>query len=132
LHARSVGQATGWSILEACVLLSLHRRGQLLVVMSALLGAVAGAGLGMMVERAKAPSAVAAPARARGAAGLVASQPGSHPAAPQAAALQSQAGDGPAGPGAKHVDRARQVGDKPGRHGRDKHRAKGNHQGKDK
>jgi hypothetical protein len=125
-------KATGWSILEACVLLSLRRRGQLLVVMSALLGAVAGAGLGMMVERAEAPSAVAAPARARGAAGLVASQPGSHPAAPQAAALQSQAGDGPAGPGAKHVDRARQVGDKPGRHGRDKHRAKGNHQGKDK
>jgi hypothetical protein len=100
LYARSVGKATGWSTLEACVLLSLRRRGQLLVVTSALLGAVAGAGLGMVVERAEAPSAVAAPARARGAAGLVVSQPGSHPAAPQAAAPQSQAGDGPAGPDA--------------------------------
>jgi hypothetical protein len=117
------------------VLLSLRRRGQLLVVMSALLGAVAGTSLGMVVERAEAPSAVAAPARARGAAGVAASQPGSHPAAPPAAALQSQAGDGPAGPGAMHEDRARQVDDKPGKpgnHGRDKHRAKGNHQGKDK
>ena len=90
------------------MLLSLRRRGQLLVVMSALLGAVAGTSLGMVVERAEAPSAVAAPARARGAAGVAASQPGSHPAAPPAAALQSQAGDGPAGPGAMHEDRARQ------------------------
>jgi hypothetical protein len=117
------------------VLLSLRRRGQLLVVTSALLGAVAGASLGMMVERAQAQRAVAASALGLGASRVAASPPGNRAIGSQAPSVRSEAGDGPAGPGAKHVDRARQVdgkSGKPGKHGRDKHRAQGNDQGKDK
>ena len=63
---------------------SLRRRGQLLVVVGALLGALIGAALGLIVEDAQTSTAVAAPGHARGAA-LAASSPNSHPPASRAA-----------------------------------------------
>jgi hypothetical protein len=102
--------------LEASMLLSLRRRGQLLLVTCALLGAVTGASLGMIVERAEAPSAVTVPARAREASGVAASPPGS-----QASEFQAvgQAGDGSIGQ-PNPVDRAdrRHKPGKDGKHGR--------------
>jgi hypothetical protein len=72
------------SILEGPVDRSLRRRGQLLVVVGALLGALIGAALGLIVEDAQTSTAVAAPGHARGAA-LAASSPNSHPPASRAA-----------------------------------------------
>jgi hypothetical protein len=69
---------------EACMLLSLRRRGQLLLLTCALLGAVAGTSLGMMAEYARTPSALAVPPQERGAAGVAASPPsGSEATAPR-------------------------------------------------
>jgi hypothetical protein len=48
------------------MLLSLRRRGQLLLLTCALLGAVAGTSLAMMVEYAQTPSAFAVPPRSAG------------------------------------------------------------------
>ena len=73
---------------------SLRRRGQLLVVVGALLGALIGAALGLIVEDAQTSTAVAAPGHARGAA-LAASSPNSHPPASRAAG----SGDGNDSPG---------------------------------
>jgi hypothetical protein len=95
------------------MLLSLRRRGQLLLVTCALLGAVTGASLGMIVERAAAPSAVTAPARARAASGVAASPPGSQASESQAA---GQTGDGSIGQRSP-VDRADRR-DKPGKDGK--------------
>lgn len=63
---------------------SLRRLGQLLVVMAALLGAVLGVGLALLVENAETSRAVAAPERERVAV-LTASPPGSQPPASAAA-----------------------------------------------
>ena len=63
---------------------SFRRRGQFLVVVGALLGAVIGAALGLVVEEAQTSTAVAAPGRARGAV-LAVSPPSSHPPASRAA-----------------------------------------------
>jgi hypothetical protein len=63
---------------------SLCRRGQFLVVVGALLGALIGVVLGLAVEDSQTPTAVAAPARARGAA-LAAHPPSGQPTASQTA-----------------------------------------------
>jgi hypothetical protein len=63
---------------------SLRRRGQFLVVAGALLGALIGTTLGLIVEDAQTSTAVAASGPGRGAA-LAASPPTSHPPASRAA-----------------------------------------------
>jgi hypothetical protein len=63
---------------------SLGRRGQFLVVVGALLGALIGTALGLIAEDAQTSTAVAAPGPGRGAA-LAASSPTSHPPASRAA-----------------------------------------------
>ena len=63
---------------------SLRRRGQFLVVVGALLGALIGTALGLIVEDAETSAAVAAPGPGRGVA-LAASPPTSHPPASRAA-----------------------------------------------
>ena len=68
---------------------SLRRRGQFLVVVGALLGALIGTALGLIVQDAQTSTAVAASGLGRGAA-LAASPPTSHP--PQSRAAGS--GDG--------------------------------------
>lgn len=73
---------------------SLRRRGQVLVVVGALLGALSGVVLGLAVEDPQAPTAVAAPSRTRGAA-LAAHPPSSQPTASQTAGPGDRAdGDG--------------------------------------
>jgi hypothetical protein len=62
---------------------SLRRRGQVLVVVGAMLGALIGAALGLVAEDAQTRTAVAAPGRARGA--VLAVSPSSHPPASRAA-----------------------------------------------
>ena len=69
------------------MLLSLRRRGQLLLLTCALLGAVAGISLGMMVEYAQTPSAFAVPPQERQASRVAASPP----SGPQATAPQYRA-----------------------------------------
>lgn len=71
---------------------SLRRLGQLLVVMGALLGAVIGVALAMIVENAETSGAVAGPGRER-AAVLTVSPSSSQPPASRAASSQD-AGDG--------------------------------------
>jgi hypothetical protein len=66
------------STLEAPVDRSLRLRGQSLVIAGALLGALIGAGLGLVAEDAETSMRVAAPNPAGGAA-LAASSPGSQP-----------------------------------------------------
>jgi hypothetical protein len=66
---------------------SLRRLGHLLVVMGALLGAVLGVSLALMVENAETNSAVAAPGRER-AAVLAASPSSTTPSASRAASTQ--------------------------------------------
>jgi hypothetical protein len=63
---------------------SLRRRGQLLVVVGALLGALIGTTLGLIAEDAQTSTAVAGPGPGRGAA-LAASPPSSQPTASRAA-----------------------------------------------
>jgi hypothetical protein len=76
---------------------SLRRLGQLLVVMGALLGAVLGVALALIVEHAETSSAVAALGRER-AAVLAASPPSSQPPASQATSSQDAAdGSDPSG-----------------------------------
>jgi hypothetical protein len=62
---------------------SLRRRGQVLVVVGAMLGALIGAALGLVAEDAQTRTAVAAPGRARGA--VLAVSPSSRPPASRAA-----------------------------------------------
>ena len=73
---------------------SLRHRGQFLVVVSALLGALIGTALGLLGEDAQTSTAVAAPGPGRGAA-LAASPPSSHPPPSRAAG----SGDGNDSPG---------------------------------
>jgi hypothetical protein len=102
------------------MLLSLRRRGQLLLLTCALVGAVAGASLAMMVEYAQTPSAFAVPARERGAAGVAASPP----SGVEATAPRLGADSGSVGKRSSMADRG-------GRHpkaGNDKHdRGNGKH-----
>ena len=109
---------------------SLRRLGQLLVVCCALLGAVIGVALGLVVEAAQPPRAVAAPARERGAV-LAASPPSSQPSRPQPASDQRSAdGSAPAGKqDAQSVDRPDRDEGKAGKHrdgGGDKAARRGN------
>jgi len=107
---------------------SLRRLGQLLVVCCALLGAVIGVALGLVVEAAQPPTAVAAPSRV---AVLAASPPSSQPPRPQPASDQNSA-DGSAPAGKQHalsVDRPNRGEHKAGKHrdgGGDKAASRGN------
>jgi hypothetical protein len=116
------------------VLLSLRRRGQLLLLTSALLGAVGGASLGMMVEHAETPSAFAAAARERAASGMAASPLSSQSSGSKATAPWSQAGEESTGRRTSVVDRAdrhHKAGD--GKHDRGTPADRGNGKpGKDK
>jgi type IV secretory pathway VirB10-like protein len=88
---------------------SLRRLGQLLVVTGALLGAVLGVSLALIVENAESSRAVGAPGRER-AAVLAASPPSSQPRASRAASSQDSA-DGSDSSGtqrAEAADRANQ------------------------
>jgi hypothetical protein len=78
---------------------SLRRRGQLLVVAGALVGALIGTTLGLIAEDAQTSTAVAAAGPGRGAA-LAASPPTSHPPASRAAG----AGDGNDSPGNQRAE----------------------------
>ena len=78
---------------------SLRRRGQFVVVVGALLGALIGTALGLIVEDAQTSTAVAAPGSGRGAA-LAASPPSSHPPASRAAG----SGDGNDSPGNQRTE----------------------------
>jgi hypothetical protein len=111
---------------------SVRRRGQLLVAVGALLGALIGVALGLVVEDAGTSTAVAAPGRARGAV-LAVSPPSSHPPASRAAGSGNRTdGDDSSGEqrtespdrpdkrdGKGHKDREGGR-DKPGGHGKDK------------
>jgi hypothetical protein len=92
--------------LEACVLLSLRRRGQLLLVTSALVGVVAGASLGMVAESAETTGSVAVVARERGASGVAASASPSQPSGPRSTAQRSRADNGSTGKRSSLADRA--------------------------
>jgi hypothetical protein len=78
---------------------SLRRRGQFLVATGALVGALIGTTLGLIVEDAQTSTAVAAPGPGRGAA-LAASPPTSHPPASRAAG----SGDGNDPPGTQRAE----------------------------
>jgi hypothetical protein len=69
---------------------SLHRRGQLLVLVAALLGAVIGGAMGLVVEDARTSTADAAPGPRRGTT-LATRPPASQPAGSQAGRAGSQA-----------------------------------------
>jgi hypothetical protein len=103
------------------MLLSLRRRGHLLLASCVLLGVVVGAGCGMMVEGAEAPGALAAPAWDRGASSVAGSSSNRAPAGSRAAASRPQAGDVERRTGS--LDRADRH-DKSGKHGKH-HRGKG-------
>jgi hypothetical protein len=96
---------------------SLRRRGQLLVVVGALLGAVVGVTLGLVVDDPGAGEVAAGPAPDRGAA-VAAATPGSRPPTSRTVGAGS---DGPAARPAKahdKADKARSEGhgkDKPGK-----------------
>jgi hypothetical protein len=78
---------------------SLRRRGQFLVVVGALLGALIGTALGLIMQDAQTSTAVAAAGPGRGAA-LAASPPSSHPPPSRAAG----AGDGNDSPGNQRAE----------------------------
>ena len=82
----------GRSTLEAPVDASLRRLGQLLVVMGALLGAVLGVALALLVENAETSRAVAAPTRERVA--VLAASPPEQPSPAAPAGSAGNAGDG--------------------------------------
>jgi hypothetical protein len=109
---------------------SLRRLGQLLVVMGALLGAVLGVALALVVENAQTSGAVAALGRER-AAVLAASPPSSQPPASRAAASAQDSVDGSDSSGnhrALSADRADQRAgktDKNGEHREDKTSGRG-------
>jgi hypothetical protein len=111
---------------------SLRRRGQVLVITGALLGAVAGAALGLVGERAEAPGAIGAAALGRGASGVAAGSPSSRPSSPQATRPRSQAGDGLSEQRPNPLDQADRRGDKARKHsshdrGKPGGRGKGKH-----
>ena len=106
---------------------SLRRLGQFLVVCCALLGAVIGVALGLVVEATQPPRAGAAPERA---AVLAAGPPSSQPPGSQPASDQNPAeGSAPAGKQhAQSVDRPDRDEGKAGKHrdGGDKTASRGN------
>jgi hypothetical protein len=73
------------------MLLSLRRRGQLLLATCVLAGVVLGAGCGMMVEGAQAPSPFTVPAWERGASAAAGSTSDRAPSGSRTAASGSQA-----------------------------------------
>ena len=106
---------------------SFRHRGQVLVVVGALLGAVIGASLGLIVEGAQTSTAVATPGRMQGAT-LTASPPSSQPTASRTA----DSGDGNDSPGNQRAEspdrpdkrhgnahKGRAGRDRPGGHGKD-------------
>ena len=110
---------------------SLRPRGQLLVLVAALLGAVMGVAFGLTGERGD-TTAVAAPGRASGVAPAT-SPASSRPPASRAAGSGGQAeSSDPAGhQRAESVDRPGKGHDKPHRHERDRDKPGGGH-GEDK
>jgi hypothetical protein len=74
------------------VLLSLRRRGQLLLLTCTLMGVFVGASLGMVADRPGTPSALMAPAPARQASAVAANPASGQPARPQATAPRSRTG----------------------------------------
>jgi hypothetical protein len=79
--------------MEARMLLSLRRRGQLLLATCVLAGAVVGSGCGMLAESAEAPSAFPVPAWERGSSAEAAGSSGRASSGSRTAAPRSQAGD---------------------------------------
>jgi hypothetical protein len=75
------------------MLLSLRRRGQLLLATCVLAGAFLGSGCGMLVESAQAPSAFAGPAWEAGSTAMAAGSSSRAPSGSRTDASGSQAGD---------------------------------------
>jgi hypothetical protein len=75
------------------MLLSLRRRGQLLLATCVLAGMFVGSGCGMLVESAEAPSAFPVPAWERGSSAVAAGSSGRAPSGSRTTAPRSQAGD---------------------------------------
>jgi hypothetical protein len=75
------------------MLLSLRRRGQLLLATCVLAGAFLGSGCGMLVESAQAPSAFAGPAWEAGSTAMAAGSSSRAPSGSRTAASGSQAGE---------------------------------------
>jgi hypothetical protein len=92
---------------------SLRRLGQLLVVMGALLGAVLGVSLALIVENAETSRAVGAPGDER-AAVLAASPPSSRPPASRAASSQDAA-DGSDSSGTQRAEAAHRANQRAGK-----------------
>jgi hypothetical protein len=100
---------------------SLRQLGQLLVVMGALLGAMLGVGLALIVEHAESPRPVAAAGRER-AAVLAAHPPSSQPPASRAASSGGQA-EGSAASSSQRVESANRADKRAGKahkHGEDR------------
>jgi hypothetical protein len=106
------------------MLLSLRRRGQLLLATCALAGVFVGSGCGLLAESAQAPSALAAPAWERGSSAVAAGSSNRADSGSRAAASRSQAGEEATVTRTGSPDRADRH-DKAGK--QDKH-----HRGKDK
>jgi hypothetical protein len=102
---------------------SLHRRGQLLVLVAALLGAVLGGAMGLVVEEAGTGTEGAAPGPRRGAA-LATSPPASQP--PRSQADGSDASDIQPAEWAHRPDKRNDKADKRLKDRRDKPNARGN------
>ena len=111
---------------------SLRRLGQLLVVMGALLGAVLGVALALIVEHAETSRAVAALGRERVAV-LAASPPSSEPPASRAASSQDPA-DGSDSSGKQRAQSAGRADQRAGTadKNRESHRDQAGSRGKDK
>jgi hypothetical protein len=98
--------------LEGPVAWSPRRRGQVLVVVGVLLGALGGVVLGLAVDEPQRPTAVAAPVRAGGAA-LAAHPPGSQPTASESTGSGGRA-DGDAAAGGQRTKPADRPGNRRG------------------
>jgi hypothetical protein len=96
---------------------SLRRRGQVLVVVGALLGAVSGIVLGLAVDDSQTPTAVVAPGQA-GAAALAAQPPSSQPAASESTGSRERA-DGDASTGRQRTEPADRLSNGHGNAGKD-------------
>jgi hypothetical protein len=75
------------------MLLSLRRRGQLLLATCVLAGVFVGSGCGMLVESAEAPGAFAAPAWEAGSSAMAAGSSGRAASGSRTAASRTQAGE---------------------------------------
>jgi hypothetical protein len=104
------------------MLLSLRRRGQLLLATCVLAGVFVGSGCGMLVESVEAPGASAGPAWEAGSSALAAGSSDRAPSGSRTSASRSQAGDEatvtPTG-SAERADRHHKAG-KHGKHQREK------------